>query len=181
VSTCLPHLLRVAAVCFAALPSFAIAAPVEPLQYTPYCAGTIGVDYAWPAYSDSPDVNKFRDEIVFAMKSFYDFEYDEHTLPEENVQIGEPPRSMLLPQGWILAMDVISNTTVVAIPPKNGPFADELGLRALLERKQQIFGGGGSVTMPVRGTTNHGVRLPCDADNPANRAPAIILGIPFPG
>lgn len=182
----LPALLRLAAVCLAMLPITALAAyplPKGPSQtlYRPYCPGTIGVDYAWPEYSDSPAVNKFRDEILQAIKSLY---HPDAILPEEVVQIGDPPHSIVLPQGWTIAMDAFPGgyTTAVAIPPRDGPFADEVGLLMLLERKNALFGVGGAVSVPTGPQDlENGVRLPCSANDPTIRAPAILLGIPYQG
>jgi len=147
-------------------------------QYSAYCPGDIGLDYPWPAYSDSPAVNQFRDQIVFALKSLYGFEYDQETFPEVTVPIGNPSRPITLPQGWIIAMDAVPGvyTVAVAIPPKDGPFADREGLTAVLAKKNQIFGPGGHVV-----DVNPGVRLPCTPGDAGNRAPAIVIDVPYKG
>lgn len=155
-----------------------------PTVYTPYCAAPLGSPQnPWPAYSDSAAVNKFRTQVIYALKSLYGFEYDEYSFPEETLLIGDPARPITLPQGWFIGMDAYPGgySVAVAIPPKNGPFADEVGLRALLTKMNQIFGGGGAVTMPVAGDLEKGVRLPCSAHDATKRAPAIMVGIPYKG
>ena len=179
------HALCLTALCLVVSPLTAISVERSsgsaPIQYTPYCPGNVGVDYPWPAYSDSPAVNRFRDQIVFAMKALYGFEYDPSTLPEVTVPIGEgeSARLITLPQGWVIAMDVLPGvyTQAVAIPPKDGPFFDKDGLNALLTKKKQIFGGGGHVVS----TGADGVRLPCMPNDPGTLAPAIVVDIPYKG
>lgn len=159
------------------------ALPPHP-TFASYCPEPLGTsDTPWPAYSDSPAVNAFRDQIIFVIKSLYGFEYDASELPEEVLTIGNPPRQITVPMGWMIAMDAVPGgyTTAVAIPPVDGPFADETGLRAVLEQKVRIFGGGGAVTMPTPADPSLGVRLPCSPNDPTQRAPAIILGVPYQG
>lgn len=151
--------------------------PAEPVSR---CAGTIGVDYPWPAYSDSSAVSKFRDQILFAFKSLYGFEY---TGPEDSLTLDNGQR-IAVPKGWLIAMDAVPGgySTAVAIPPQNGPFSDPVGLLVLLEQKDKVFGNGGSVSYPGNANENPGgVRLPCSPEDPGARAPAIILGVPYGG
>ncbi len=71
------------------------------------CAGTIGTDYPWPAFSNSWEVNLLRERIIFALKSSNGFEGP----PEHVVPIDPAGTSVTLPTGWIIAMDAVSPTT----------------------------------------------------------------------
>ena len=168
-----------ATLCLLTLSSLAVAASHPPVP-TSYCRGKIGVDYPWPAFSDSPAVNKFRAQILMAHHALYGFEY---TGPEDGLMLDNGQR-VAVPAGWLIAMDALPGgfTVAVAIPPQDGPFSDVVGLQMLLEQKDRLFGTGGSVSYPGNPNENPGgVRLPCSPNNPNVRAPAIIIGVPFQG
>lgn len=160
-------------------PLAALAAGKPPVPAS-YCAGRIGVDYPWPAYSDSPAVNRFREQILMAHKALHGFEY---AGPEESLVLPNGQR-IVVPAGWLIAMDAFPGgySVAVAIPPQTGPFSDPVGLQMLLEQKDQMFGRGGSVSYPGNPNENPGgVRLPCSPDDANARAPAIIVGVPYQG
>ncbi len=171
------RLLSAALLLLMAPATWAAGRPADPVSR---CPGTIGVDYPWPAYSDSYAVNKFRDQLLYAFNSLYGFEY---TGPEEGLVLDGGKR-ISVPKGWLITMDAMPNgySVAVAIPPQNGPFSDAAGLLVLLEQKDKIFGNGGAVSYPGNPNENPGgVRLPCSPDDPGARAPAIIIGVPWKG
>lgn len=172
--------LRLLAIATLVVAPAAVLAAGKPPVPVSYCAGQIGVDYPWPAYSDSPAVNKFREQILIAHKALHGFEY---AGPEEALVLDNGQR-IVVPAGWLITMDAFPGgySVAVAIPPQTGPFSDVVGLQMLLEQKDQMFGRGGSVSWPGNPDENPGgVRLPCSPNNANARAPAIIIGVPYQG